>query len=96
MGSKDLTELHVSSGVNEEGVPFVHIFARSGKEIFMGQQTPQEIRGIAMQWIEAAEAAMQDAIVFKMLRDDLEMPLSTIGGFIQRMREMRDKIEEDD
>lgn len=79
--------IEVTSGVSAfTGEPFCHV--QWGKE--SGQLTPNEVRQMALLWLGAAEAAEQDAIVFQLIREELEFPPELAAQFIQRMRAIRD------
>lgn len=54
-----------------------------------GQLSPDEVREMALHWLGAAEAAEQDAVVFKMLTTDMELDIETAGRFLVRMRDLR-------
>ena len=89
--SVDLAGIEVQSGVNERGVGFCTVVATSSKgDILLGQLEPDRVRQMALHWLGAAEAAEQDAVVFRLLRDDFDLDLSAIGAFITKMREERE------
>jgi hypothetical protein len=50
---------------------------------------------MALQWLEAAEAAEQDSIVFQMLTEDVELPVENTVVFIGKMRDRRGQGEKD-
>lgn len=66
-----LAGVDVISGVNQAGKPFCHIMASSpdAEVVLEGQLTPEETRKMALQWLEAAEAAESDALVMAELRE---------------------------
>lgn len=85
----------IESGVNLQGKPFCHVIV-DGKP--HGQLTPNEVRRMAMNWLEAAEAAEHDSAVFRFLTSDrrpdghkVEAPLSAEGAtmFIGDLRHYR-------
>lgn len=54
-----------------------------------GQLDPATLREMAMQFLECAEAADQDAIVFTMLTRDIGLEPQQAGGFVAAMRKER-------
>jgi hypothetical protein len=86
-------DINISSGVTREGKPFSHIAIRldNGLEAH-GQLSPDELRMMALGWISAAEAAEQDALILQALRET-GLDDGAIGGFINRMRELRELRE---
>jgi len=92
VSSVDLAGIEVQSGVNEQGVGFCHVIATSTKgDILMGQLEPDRVRQMALDWLGAAEAADQDAVVFRLLRDDFDLDFGAIGAFITKMRQEREE-----
>lgn len=91
MAQDDIVAIDVNSGVNEDGVGFIHIIITTeDKKFLMGQVTPKELRDIALQFLEAAEAAETDAIIYRMLQNQFHLDLPAIGMFISQIREMRE------
>jgi len=85
----DLASIDIQSGVNDKGEGFCTVVCTSvAKDIVLGQLTPDEVRGMALDWLGAAEAAETDAIVFQMF-SELDMPLPAVGKFIEGMRSRR-------
>ena len=84
--SGELKDIHITSGVNEKMEGFCTISVNNGD--LLGQLDPAEVRKMALQWLEAAEGAETDSIVFKML-SEMELEPHVIGGFIARMRDLR-------
>jgi hypothetical protein len=89
-----LADIYMTSGLtlNEDGTysGFVTISAQdTAGNIFTGQADPDEIRTMALKWLESAEAADQDRIVMTMLTRDLDIPAQHAAGFIRHMREER-------
>ena len=69
MADHDLRSIDVTSGVNDKGEPFLTVAASSNDgAILIGQLSPAEVRGMAMAWLESAEAAEQDAAVLRVIR----------------------------
>jgi hypothetical protein len=87
---RGLTGIDVASGVNIEGEPFCHVTATSedGLEL-LGQLDPFEVRRMALGWLEAAEAAVHDAAVFRELVSALGVAPSTAAGFVEALRKHR-------
>lgn len=85
----DIERISISSGVNIQGKPFCHATCVVGTKEHHGQLTPDEVRAMALAWLEAAEAAEHDAAVFNELQDGLGLPLEVAGGFISALRARR-------
>lgn len=69
MAGHDLRSVDLTSGVNGDGEGFVTVAASSPDgTILIGQLSPTEVRGMALQWLEVAEAAEQDAAVLRCIR----------------------------
>jgi hypothetical protein len=84
-----LTNIVMTSGVNEDGDGFVTIAAH-GEEgtVLLGQLSPDEVRDHALAYLGAAEAAEQDAAVLRVIRK-LELPDQLAGAVITELREGR-------
>lgn len=88
MSDDDLISIDVRSGVNEAGDGFCTIVATGGdKRMLLGQLDPATVRRMAMDWIEAAEGAEQDAAVLRCVRK-LELP-EELGAIIAELRDSR-------
>ena len=87
---KDKANIFVESGVTKEGKPFC-VVSVNGEVI--GQISPDEVRMMALGWLQAAEAAEGDAAVFLGMKE-IGIDLMTIGAFISDLREMRQKTKE--
>lgn len=89
--SKALAEgvnIAVTSGVSLfTKKPFVTIFV-DGKA--RGQLTPDEVRGMALQWLEVAAAAEADALVLAELMDGAGADAEVAGHFLVALRDRRD------
>lgn len=94
MSEIDLGEIFITSGVNERGEGFctVAAHARDGRTILLGQLSPDEVRRHALAYLEAAEAADQDAAVLRVVRR-LELPDNLAGAVIVELRESRETDE---
>lgn len=89
---KGLGYIEIESGVNSEGDPFcrVNIFtSQDGEQIAAGQLTPTECRGMALKWLEAAEASEHDSAVFRVLVADYDLTENAAGHFIAALRHHR-------
>lgn len=91
-----LASLDVESGVAEDSETKYHGFLtiRAKDEngnVFMGQLMPDEVRHMALAWLEAAEAADQDSIVMTLLTRDSGLNSDTAVNFIISMRKEREE-----
>ena len=93
-----LTKIEAVSGVaqhcKDEGpdefVGFVTLRAVASDGSFMsGQLDPQEVRQMALGFLEAAEAAETDAIVMRMLIRDVGSTDEIAATFVSEMRKYR-------
>ena len=90
MSDDDIEGVEVRSGVNEDGEGFCHVVVTTGGgRVLLGQLDPETVRSMALNFLGAAEAAEQDAVVFGMLRDDVGLDLPEIGEFLAGMRRRR-------
>jgi hypothetical protein len=85
------TNIEVASGVNSQGKPFCHVMV-DGKP--RGQLTPNEVRSMAMQWLEAAEAAEHDSALLRWAttvgRDGTSpLDLESASALIAELRQFR-------
>jgi hypothetical protein len=86
------TALDVTPDGDTEFRGFVTIRATAENgDVMVGQLDPGEVRAMALRFLEVAEAADQDRIVFTMLTRDMDVPRDTAAVFIRAMREERDK-----
>lgn len=89
-----LTDIEVVSGTAEDpdgsfrGFVTVRAVAEDGS-MMAGQLHPEEVRLMALNFFGAAEAADQDAIVFRLMTRDLGVEAEDVAGFVMRMREER-------
>jgi hypothetical protein len=84
--SDDATIIEISNGLSAEGKGFC-IVSMGGEPI--GQMDPVEVRTMALHWLEVAEAAEMDAMVFAAL-GDLALDFDTRVHFIGDLRRRRD------
>jgi hypothetical protein len=88
-GSTELESIFVTSGVTTEGKPFCTVAAHGdGGVILLGQLDPATVRSMALQWIESAEAAEQDAAVLRVCHK-LELPIELAGAVVTELHAMR-------
>ena len=92
---KMLTGIDMESGTamddpeHYRGFLIVRATAEDGS-VLVGQLNPDEVRAMALQWLEAAEAAEQDRIVMTMLTRDIGIDPPTAARFVSAMRDERD------
>lgn len=96
-----LVDVEVVSGMAEDGPGkyrgFVTIRAMAEDGSHMaGQLDPAELRKMALNFLGAAEAAEQDAVVMTMLAGEIGLDPSAAAGFVHRMRHIRHEIHPDD
>jgi hypothetical protein len=96
----DLTMVHVQSGTAQDGPEeyrgFCTVFctAKDGFRM-IGQLDPADVRKMALNFLSAAEAAEQDAVVMTMMVRDLHAPTEIAAKFVTAMREVRVEIHPD-
>lgn len=89
MSADDLESIDVRAGVNEQGAGFCTVVATAaGGRIILGQLSPDQVRAMALAWLEVAEAADQDAAVLRCLRR-LELPDELAGAIVVELRNSR-------
>lgn len=84
----DFILLH--NGLNSEGKGFIHL--AWGRELRI-QFTPAEARQHALRLLEVAEAAESDAIVYRLLREEIGLDMQKATGVIGHLRQFRDEPE---
>jgi hypothetical protein len=89
--TRGLSGIDIESGVTPAGKPFCHVRAVSpdGEVVLHGQLEPGETRALALQWLEAAEAADHDAAVFMELHEGLGLDIARTGQFLIHLRARR-------
>lgn len=87
MASLDLNDIFISSGVNDQLEGFCTVSINGGD--LLGQLTPKEVRGLALQWLEAAEAAEQDSLVFR-VAEQFGLERQHAAMMVTEMRKLRD------
>lgn len=87
----DGVDLDIISGLNKDLMPFCQLQI-NGKPV--AQLSPSQVRAIAAQWMEAAEAATGDAMVARMLTEMFELPLSVVGQAIAALRGFRQEADD--
>lgn len=99
MGPQLLTleHVHVESGVSAfDGKGFCRIEARATNgDVMIGQLNPAEIRRMALDWIEAADAAEFDAILLDFLLNKLSLDNESAGNVLLHIRNQRGADGED-
>jgi len=91
-GSETPLDIQVLSGVNIEGKPFCSVQINNGA--LQGQMTPDELRGMALQWMQVAADAEADALLFRFFSEEIGLEFQQTGSLLVRMREFRDKNQE--
>ena len=92
----DLDRIEVISGTAEDPDGsfrgFVTIRARASDGSFMaGQLDPDELRSLALNFLEVAEAADQDAMVFRVMTRNVGVPPSVAAHLVRDMRTAREE-----
>lgn len=87
MASGDLKHIEIRSGVNDKLKGFCTVVVNGGD--LLGQLTPEEVRAMALAWLEAAEAAHTDEVLMKVLMEEAEFELKHALSFLVMMREAR-------
>lgn len=89
-----LVRVEVTSGVSAfTGEPFCQILAHGDAgTILRGELSPDELRRMAMDWLQSAEAADQDAAVYAVAADLLDDDAGKLfaAAVVAELREMRD------
>lgn len=87
---EELREIYMTSGVNDKGEGFITVAAHGAEgTILVGQMPPELVRTHALDYLETAEAAEQDAAVLRIIRK-LELPDQMAGLVITELRESRE------
>lgn len=87
-----LSGISIYSGVSMftgEGYCHVEAALDNGKSI-QGQLTPDEVRQMALGWLQAAEAAEHDAAVYAQLTGALGTTPEVAGQFLVGLRDRRE------
>lgn len=91
--------IDIQSSVNMKGKPFcmVTLFATADETapLCQGQLAPEEVRELAYEWLHAAEAAEQDAMVFRLVTDRLKLGVKAAGAVVNDLRELRGELPKD-
>jgi hypothetical protein len=100
-----LVSIHVQSGLREcderepgeEGFRgFCTVFAAaSDGSRMVGQLDPAEVRKMALNFIESAEAAVQDAVVMNLMVSKMDAPVEVAAGFVTEMRNEHLRVSPD-
>lgn len=93
MGPQLLTleSVNVESGVSAfDGKAFCRIEAKATNgDVMIGQLSPEEMRAMALAWIEASDASVYDAIMLDVLRNEVGLDDEAAGNFLVEMRNRR-------
>lgn len=86
---KELRAIEIVSGVNEQGKAFCTVSCTTkDNALILGQLDPDTVRTLAMQWLESAEAAEQDAAVMRVIRK-LDLPVEVAALVVGELRSTR-------
>jgi hypothetical protein len=87
----DLTNLKIEAGVSLfDGQAYCRIEALGTGSFFLaGQLSPAEVRKLALSWLEAAEAAEHDAMLFGYMRDVMKMEDEAAAIVVEELRKRR-------
>ena len=91
-----LTDVETISGTAQDpdgsfrGFVTVRALAEDGSHM-AGQLDPGTLREMALHFLETAEAAEQDAIVFTMMTRDMDLDAAVAARFVANMRAERGK-----
>lgn len=101
MADSVLRGIYISSGVNPEGKPFCQVTLEHSEDQAgpllpnaVGQLDPREVRKMALGWLSAAEAAIHDASVFKLMLSEVGIGTRAASMFIRSLREQRIDADE--
>src|SRR5215831_12481048 len=98
----ELASIHIQSGLREtsqgsndfRGFCTIFCTATDGSRV-LGQLDPQEVRKMALNFLGAAESAVQDAIVMNMMVRDVGAEPSLGASLVTKMRDERARIDPD-
>lgn len=98
---KGLTGIEVISGTAQDSPTefrgFVTVRATAEDGSFLtGQLDPDELRVMAMHFLQAAEAAESDAVVMTLLVKEVELQTQAAAHVVMRMRDLRAERGESD
>lgn len=97
MGPQLLTleAVNVESGVSAfDGKAFCRIECKGTEgDVMIGQLDPDTCRSMAVQWIEAADAAEFDAILLDFLINTIGLDNQSVGNILVEMRKRRGEAE---
>lgn len=85
----DLSRIDLSSALSADGTPFLEIEVVGEDCVLYGQMLPEQVRAMALDWLTAAEASEQDALVFAVLVEEVEVDPVDAAGTINLMRRAR-------
>jgi glycine cleavage system aminomethyltransferase T len=89
-----LVNVETVSGTADDGEGqfrgFVTVRAVAEDGSFMsGQLSPDEVRQMALNFLSVAEAADQDALVFRVMVNRVKVPVETVAQVVMDMRKER-------
>lgn len=87
MSSGELKGIELRSGVNDKLEGFCTVVVNGGD--LLGQLTPDEVRAMALQWLEVAEAAHMDQTIVKVMMDTMGCDLENALAFLAMCRDAR-------
>ena len=89
MAADDIHNIESRSGVNDKDQGFITVVVTTGDgRMLLGQLDPATTRQLGMQFLEAAEAADQDAAVMRVIHK-LELPEELAGAIVAELRDSR-------
>lgn len=88
--SPDTEGLVASSGVTRDLVAFC-VLSLHGEVLV--QISPNQLREIALGWLQLAESAEHDALTARMLIREVGMTQAAAAGFLGQMRRMRAAVQ---
>ena len=91
MSKNQLEGIYIGSGVSAKTKePFCHVTCQTTDGTFIeAQLDPESVRRMALDWLEAAEGAIHDAAVYKMLCERMNVGDHEATMFIGELREFR-------
>ncbi|SRR5258706_11717498 len=81
----DPNTIYITGGVNLKGKPFCTIEWGAKK----AQLDPDDVRQMALHWLEAAESAEHDAVVYNELCEGMGLDINAAAAFIYMLRGRR-------
>lgn len=85
--AEQLLDLNIQTTLNSNGHGLCRVTARGDDVVLEGQIPPDMARRTAMAWMEAAEAADLEALVFDLVSDNVDRNAAL--GFLAALRDRR-------